>query len=89
MKIDAKPKLKKGVVVRVDGQQLVLFDPSIDNILELNEIGSRIIEFCDGTVSVKEIIDALNKQFPHNEDQISSEVHKFFNKLDSMGVLIS
>ena len=70
----------------IDGEAvLILSDSSEVNVL--NEVGSRIFELADGTLSVSQIVAAIVTEFDANPEQVGQDATDFVQRLVNEKVL--
>ena len=68
------------IVAKFGEEELLLFDPMLGRLFELNISGKRIWELCDGKNSIEEITRVLENEFSDsNEAQI--DVPEFLSTL--------
>ncbi|MBV8070097.1 MAG: pyrroloquinoline quinone biosynthesis peptide chaperone PqqD [Acidobacteriaceae bacterium] len=81
---EGRPVLKPGCRLSAAGDVLLI----PEGALRLQGPASRIVEACDGTRTVEEIVATLLKQFPGaDETKVSQETASFLNRLSERGVL--
>lgn len=60
-----KPNKIPGIVIREPGQRITIYSPQTDIITEISPHVKEIIELCDGTRTVEQIVKAIATR--HNE----------------------
>jgi hypothetical protein len=79
-----KPRLKPGCRVAPAGDVLLI----AEGALRLRGPGARILRGCDGTKTVREIVDELLREFPYAEStKVTEETTAFLTRLADRGVL--
>lgn len=79
-----KPRLKPGCRVAPAGDVLLI----PEGVLRLQGPGARILQACDGTKTVHEIVDELLREFPSAEStKVTEETTAFLTRLAERGVL--
>ena len=68
------------VVEKFGEEELLLFDPMLGRLFEINVSGKRIWELCDGNHSVGEITRMLKNEFS-DADKAQIDVPKFLSTL--------
>ena len=68
------------VVEKFGEDELLLFDPILGRLFEINVSGKRIWELCDGAHSVGEISDTLKTEFSGSE-KAQADVSQFLSPL--------
>ena len=53
----------------------------------LNETGSRCIELCDGSHTIKQIIDIISAEHNVPNEVVESDVLSFFKELERLGLI--
>jgi pyrroloquinoline quinone biosynthesis protein D len=79
-----KPRLKPGCRVAAAGDVLLI----PEGVLRLQGPGARILQGCDGTKTVRTIVDELLREFPSAEPaKVTEETTAFLTRLAERGVL--
>lgn len=83
-----QPKQNPHINTRPFDGTLLLID--VDNAVlhELNEVGTRVWEMCDGTKSVEAIALALTEEFDVTAEQATKDVESFLSLLYQRGALV-
>jgi hypothetical protein len=68
------------VVEKFGEEELLLFDPILGRLFEINISGKRIWELCDGNHSIEEIIKILKEEF-WDANEASIDVPQFLSTL--------
>lgn len=81
------PRLPRGVRLRYDRarERWVLLAP--ERIFELDEIGVEILKRCDGSISAKELADALAESFQADPEEVRTDVDAFLSDFAEKRVL--
>jgi len=53
----------------------------------VNELGAKCIELCDGTRTLKQIIDAISAEYEVDKEIIERDVTLFFKELEELGLI--
>ena len=81
---DGRPKLKRGCRLSAAGDVLLI----PEGALRLAGPASRIVQSCDGTKTVPEIVDTLLEQFPGADvARVSGETLSFIGQLTDRGAI--
>jgi hypothetical protein len=83
-----QPKQNPHINARPFDGTLLLID--VDNAVlhELNEVGTRVWEMCDGTKSAEAIAVALTEEFDVTAEQATKDVENFLSLLYQRGALV-
>lgn len=84
-----KLKQSPGVVVEEMDDEILLYKPSSHQAIHLNGTAAVIWKLCDGTRTVKEIVDCLLTAIPGTHSTIIGEVRETVSHLEREGVLVS
>lgn len=81
---EGRPKLKSGCRLSAAGDVLLI----PEGALKLAGPASRIVQWCDGTKTVPEIVNALLEQFPGADlARVSEETVGFIRRLAERGAI--
>lgn len=83
-----KLKQMPGLVVEELDDEILLYRPSTHKAIHLNETAAAIWKLCDGTRTVKDLVDCLLPEFPSAEARISHEVQETIELLLRDGALV-
>jgi hypothetical protein len=67
--------------------ELLLYHPSEEKIVYLNQTGSLIWGLCDGNHSIEQIISLLSQAFPDAADAITSDVQTTLKAFKKAGCI--
>lgn len=82
--LEGRPLLKPGCRMSPAGDVLLI----PEGVLSLQGPASRIVKFCDGTKTVREIVAMLLEQFPGaDHGKVSEETSGFLTRLADRGVI--
>ncbi len=77
--MDKRYRKKIGVLLdRIDGKFYLVYDY---NAFELNEVGARIFDLCDGKNLIMDIVDKLANFYKVDKDGVQSDVTEYLNQL--------
>lgn len=81
--------LGRDLVFEQQGEGLhVVMVTSLEKILICNDIGRLVLEICDGSHTVGEIVDTLSASFPQvSREQIEEDVDRFLTMAVETGVV--
>ena len=89
MKLAKKyPVLHPQVATRIIDGEAVIVLPESSQVNVLNEVGSRIWEFIDGTRSVGEITEAIVAEYEVSTEQAERDVDEFIQELVDSKMLV-
>jgi coenzyme PQQ biosynthesis protein PqqD len=78
--LDCKPRLSQGCNLSEDANQSpVILIP--EGIIKLKGTSLEILKCCDGTQTLSQIIDTLQKKYKMETDTLAKEVQAFLSKL--------
>jgi uncharacterized protein len=84
---DARPKTKPTCHVREVGRERVVYEPTSHEVVVLNPTAHFIFERCDGTRTVRELLDALAHRFDAPRDVLERDLLATLSVLRSKGLL--
>lgn len=86
--IEKYPVLHPQVAARIIDGEAVIVLPESSQVNVLNEVGSRIWEFIDGTRSVGEITEAIVAEYEVSNEQAGRDVNEFIQELVENRMLV-
>lgn len=84
-----KPLARKNLLFRELDDGGVIYEPQSETIHSLNSTSAYIWALCDGTYSIKDIINSVQKNFKEFEADPEKEVYCILEKFQKLGLLIS
>lgn len=72
----------------LDGEAVVLSQKR-GEVIGLSEVGSRLLDLCDGTRDVAAILEVVAEEFDVEREQLERDANDFFGQLLEIGVLVS
>ena len=83
-----RPVLRPTVDFRVlDDLSGVVVNLESERAHALNPVGVAVLERCDGTLTVREIVDEVCDIFDAPREQITADVHAFLADIDARGMI--
>ena len=80
--------LREDLVVRwVDGD-LVIYDPITDRTALLNPSAAVVLGLCDGTRDPGQIVDAVQENYPHSEQDVATDVETVLAQFLDQRILV-
>ena len=76
-----------GLVVEEMDEEILLYKPSTHEAIHLNGPAAAIWKLCDGTRTVKDIVECLGAEFPTSKSTIALEVQEAIDLLLRDGAL--
>jgi len=61
---------------------------SRSEIVGLNEVGTRILELCDGATSFDTVIDRLEEEFDVDRETLAEDTAGFVTEMVELGILV-
>ena len=84
----ARPTLRASVDYRVlDDLSGVVVDADNGQAHALNPVGVAVIERCDGTLTVDEIVAEVSDVFDAPRDRIEQDVRQFLDDIGARGMI--
>lgn len=77
------PKLFSFIVIRREFFGGFLFNPFLFNEVSLNEMEFRILEYCNGVFSLKEISEKISEEFTLSQKTARSRMYSAFKTFDN------
>ena len=81
-------KQATGFVLEEMDAEILLYQPSTHKAIHLNETAAVIWKLCDGTRTIKELVECLVAEFPNAKPNIAGEVQEAIDQLLRDGALI-
>jgi coenzyme PQQ biosynthesis protein PqqD len=82
-----RPQKKSGFRLEVMDEDILLYDPQGEKIVQLNQPASLIWELCDGVRAVSEIVDLLASAYPESAGEIGGDVLETLQSLFEVGCI--
>ncbi len=83
-----RPKRAKDIIARDVEEETVLITPDASRALVLNAIGGAILDLCDGTRTVEDIVDFIcNNVAVADADEVHRDVAALVAQLIEAGVV--
>ena len=82
-----RPRLAKRVRLQIDalsGNPVLLHQEAV---MVLNQTGYEILRLCDGTRTLREIVQDLENQYPAAKSILSGEVFQYFEAISQRGLI--
>ena len=77
-----------GLVVEEMDEEILLYRPSTHKAIHLNGTAAVIWRLCDGTRTVKDLVECLGAEFPTEKSTIALEVQETIDLLLRDGALV-
>jgi hypothetical protein len=81
-------KQSPGFVIEEIEDEILLYRPSTHKAIHLNGTAAAIWKLCDGTRTIKDLVDCLISEYPSAQSSISHEVQEAIDLLLRDGALI-
>lgn len=87
--LDGRPKPTGGIGQKDLGDEILFFDETGDRIHVLNRTAREIYVLCDGSLSVRDVVEAMRCRFGGHPDpeEIGLDVRSTVEHLLELGVL--
>ncbi len=83
----AMVKKKLGVLIsKIDGVYYASYEYEV---YELNEVGARVLDLCNGKNTNEDIINKISGFYQHDKELISQDVSQYIDQLLSMDLIAS
>jgi len=87
--IEWQPSLSRSITVQNVDDELILLDKENQRVHQLDSVGTRILQCCDGRRSIRDIVQRLSREFDVGEAELTNDVEVLLNKLIALKVLDS
>jgi PqqD family protein of HPr-rel-A system len=88
VRTDGRPTLRPSVEYRIlDDMSSVVADSEAGDAHALTPVATAILERCDGTMTVSEIVDEIVEIFDCTPDQAKQDVVAFLDDLSGRGLI--
>jgi Coenzyme PQQ synthesis protein D (PqqD) len=77
-----------GIVVEEMDEEILLYRPTKHQAIHLNSMAAAIWKLCDGTRTMKDLIDCFVAAYPEAKSSISRDVQQTIDQLLRDGALI-
>ena len=87
LELNKRPRLAKRVRLQIDavsGNPVLLHQEAV---MVLNQTGYEILRLCDGTRTLREILQDLENQYPAAKSILSREVLQYFQAISQRGLI--
>lgn len=85
---DVKPRLREKIIVREEKWGAILCDKVIGAIYELNEDSYRLLKLCDGTKTLRDIVEILSKEYETSPDEMKTIVEEHLETLFKQHIIV-
>lgn len=82
-----KPIRKPEFRLELVDEDILLYDPTGEKILHFNQTATLIWQLCDGTRTVEDMIDLLQKAYPDAVDVINDDVQSTLQEFEEYGCI--
>ncbi len=84
-----RPQRLESLVFEQQGENLhVVMAVALNKVLICNDTGRLVLDLCDGSRTVAEIVDAVSARFPQvNREQIEEDVEQYMTMAVEIGVV--
>jgi hypothetical protein len=59
----------------------------LNSIYTLNELGTRIWQFIDGTTHVKEMVETITEEYEVSEEEAAKDINEYLASLETAGLI--
>lgn len=74
MNTSSKPKLSDSFAVEQFDKEILLYDEAGSRAFYLNDTANAVLQLCKEDLSVAEIIECLQQNYPDHKDSIAEDV---------------
>ena len=85
--LDRRPRKRRNLHLEEINGEHILFGRTRATAHFLNESASAVWSVCDGTRSVREIVQIFSEAYPDNAEEVAREVSRAIGELAAVGVL--
>lgn len=82
-----RPRLRRGLRTERIGAELVLLDRAAKKVHQLDAMGTRILDLCDGEHNALDIATCLATRYDATEKRVQRDVAEFLRQLFAAGVI--
>ena len=82
-----RPRVRAGLRTERVGAELVLLDRATKKVHQLDALGTRIFDLCDGEHSAADIATVLATRYDAAEERLRRDVADFLRQLAAAGVI--
>ena len=83
-----KPALDPGIKLQLLDGEAVLLDRANQRVHQLDAVGTRMLQLCNGQRSIAEIVELLLACYEVDEQRLQNDTSKFLTRLRTLNVLI-
>ena len=83
----ARPRPAEGLVTYEVDDELLILDPRVDRLHQLDRLGTIIWSVLDGEATVDELVDDLADAFGAEPDLVRHDLGELLSGLDRLGLL--
>jgi methyltransferase-like protein len=84
---DWKPELRHGLRTQRMGAESVLLDMANERVHQLNEVGTFILDRCDGSRTVGAIVQAVVEHYQVAEDVATRDATELLGRMKALGIV--
>jgi hypothetical protein len=85
---DRCPRRHEQIIVQKGSKDVLLFNMNDGSYYALNEVGNRVWELCDGTLSVAQLVCVLAKEYNAPAEVIETDVLELLEDLRSKNLIV-
>jgi hypothetical protein len=83
-----QPRLNDGLrIQRVDGESILL-DTGSERVHQLNEVGTFILDRCDGTRTVRHIVTDIIEQYDVPDATATRDATEPLDTMNTLGIVV-
>ena len=87
MNLTSIPNPIEGFQTQALDGEIVLFHPTHNTVIHINQTGALVWELCDSLRTLGEIVELLSAAYPESREQIAEDVPQTIQKLVRQGAL--
>lgn len=85
---DTRPLLRPELLVEPVGEDVLVLDPDSESMYQLNRTAGAVIELCDGTRTVDQIVEILHDRFrAPDPERLQRDVADTLEQMQDLGLL--
>lgn len=88
MDLNQRPRLNPDFVAEEFDEELLLYSEQNSSAVYLNDTAQAILSLCSGEMTIGEIIDLLENQYPNEKEQIKKDTIASLETLKEQGILL-
>ena len=85
---DWRPKLNSDLVMQIVEKEAILLDKGNERVHQLNEVGTAILQLCNGIRTVGEIVVTVVERYDVSEDTARTDARELLDRMRHLAILV-